>query len=232
MSTAITARMWNRSFSWWVSLVLIGEGGREGGRQAERGEGAGDISDGYSFTARDVGTGSFCWWVSWSNRKEGGEGGRQREEREGGGDISDGHSIYASRMWNRSFSGGCSGLIGEGGRGDRQREERGRRHQVMGTASRPGCGTGLSGGCPGLIGGRREGDRDMSGEWRRRGGGRQHGQDVEQVFLGGCPIHYREIIGREGGRKRRGGKGRHEEGTASRPDVEQVFLRCLGLIGR
>ena len=85
----------------------------------------------------------FLWWVSWSNRV-GREGGRQAERGEGGGDISDGHSITA-RMWNRSFSGGCPGLIGEGGReGDRKREERGEETSVMGTASQPGCGTGLS----------------------------------------------------------------------------------------
>ena len=74
--------MWNRSFSGGCP-GLIGEGGRERGRQAERGEGGGDISDGHSITAK-------MWNRSFSGGclgliGEGGrEGERQREEMGGG----------------------------------------------------------------------------------------------------------------------------------------------------
>ena len=97
-----------------------------------------------------------------------GEGGR--EER-GGRDISDGHIITA-RMWNRSISGGCPGLYRRGREGDRQREERGEETSVMGTASRPGCGTGLSlVGCPGLTG---EGGRERGRQAEREERGWRH----------------------------------------------------------
>ena len=97
----------------------------------------------------------FLWWVSWSNRV-GREGERQVERGEGGGDISDGHSITA-RMWNRSFSGGCPGLIGEGGREtgierERERGEGGRDISDGHSITARMWNRSFSGGCPGLIG--------------------------------------------------------------------------------
>ncbi|KAK3793472.1 hypothetical protein RRG08_055770 [Elysia crispata] len=54
--------------------------------------------------------------------------------------MGDGHSITA-RMWNRSFSGGCPGLIGERREVRERGEESGAETSVMGTAS---AGQGMS----------------------------------------------------------------------------------------
>ena len=72
--------MWNRSFSGGCP-GLIGEGGRETGR--ERGEGGGDISDGHSITAR-MWNRSFSGGCPGLIGEGGREGGRQAEREERG----------------------------------------------------------------------------------------------------------------------------------------------------
>ena len=77
-------------------------------------------------------------------------------------------------MWNRSFSGGCPGLIGERGR-EGEREEGGGDISDGYSITARMWNRSFSGGCPGLIGeGGRETERgDVGGREGEREGGRE-----------------------------------------------------------